>query len=158
MNTIFDLSSFIIQAINFAIVAVVLRAFIFKPYMKYLEEEAAKRVELEKKLADSDAIVESAKTEAQTIVEKAKVDAKMMGAEIVENARKEWSEISARAQADADAARAKWFAQVEQERKAMSEELKGKVLDVALMLNQKLFGKNEANVEFLKKNAGGIEF
>jgi F-type H+-transporting ATPase subunit b len=158
MNSIFDLSSFIIQAINFAIVFIVLRSFIFKPYMKYLEEETAKRSELEQKLADSDAILASAKEESEKIVDKAKVDAKMMGAEIVENARKEWAEISARAQADADAARAKGFAQVDQERKAMTEELKSKVLDVALMLNKKLFGNNDANIEFLKKNATNVEF
>jgi F-type H+-transporting ATPase subunit b len=158
MDTLFDFSSFIIQAINFAIVAIVLRSFIFKPYMKYLEEETAKRAELESKLAESDSVLTGAKSEAEKIVDKARVDAKMMGAEIVENARKEWSEISARAQADADAARAKGFAQVEQERKAMAEELKGKVLDVALKLNQKLFDKNDANVDFLKKNATNIEF
>ncbi len=40
----------------------------------------------------------------------------------------------------------------------MSEELKGKVLDIALKLNAKLFDKNDANVEFLKKNATGVEF
>jgi hypothetical protein len=40
----------------------------------------------------------------------------------------------------------------------MTEELKSKVLDVALRLNEKLFGKNEANVEFLKKNANAVEF
>lgn len=40
----------------------------------------------------------------------------------------------------------------------MKEELKGKVLDIALRLNEKLFAKNEGNVEFLKKNATGVEF
>lgn len=126
--------------------------------MKYLEEETAKRSELEKKLAESDALLAEAKEESEKIVDKARVDAKMMGAEIVENSRKEWVEITARAHADADAARAKGFAQVEQERKAMTEELKGRVLDVALKLNEKLFGKNDANVEFLKKNAQSVDF
>lgn len=158
MNTLFDFSSFIIQAINFAIVAFVLRGFIFKPYMKFLEEETAKRTELEKKLAESDSILAKAKEESENIIDKARVEAKIMGAEIVENARKEGAEIAARAHADADAARAKGFAQVEQERKAMTEELKNKVLDVALKLNEKLFGKNEANVDFLKKNASSIDF
>ena len=158
MNTLFDFSSFIIQAINFAIVAFVLRGFIFKPYMKFLEEETAKRTELEKKLSESDAIRANAKEESENIIDKARVEAKIMGAEIVENARKEGAEIAARAHADADAARAKGFAQVEQERKAMTEELKTKVLDVALKLNEKLFGKNEANVDFLKKNASNIDF
>lgn len=158
MNTLFDFWSFIIQAINFAIVAFVLRGFIFKPYMKFLEEETEKRTLLEKKLRESDALLKAAQEESENIIDKARVDAKIMGSDIVENARKEWVEITTRAQADADAARAKWFAQVDQERKAMTEELKGKVLDIALKLNEKLFWKNDANVEFLKKNASSVEF
>ena len=89
MNTLFDFSSFIIQAINFAIVAFVLRGFIFKPYMKFLEAEAAKRAELEKQLAESDALLADAKEQSENIIDKARVEAKMMGAEIVENSRKE---------------------------------------------------------------------
>ena len=89
MNTLFDLSSFIIQAINFAIVALVLRSFIFRPYMKYLEEETAKRKELEHKLKESDALVKEAREQSEAIIDKARVDAKMLGTEIVENARKE---------------------------------------------------------------------
>ena len=158
MDTLFDLSSFIIQAINFAIVAFVLRGFFFKPYMKYLEEEAVKRADLESKLAESDSILASAKTDAEKFIDQARVDGKMMGSEIVENARKEASEIAAKSTLDADAARSKGFADVALERKAMAEELKGKVLDIALKLNAKLFDKNDANVEFLKKNATGVEF
>ena len=139
MDTLFDLSSFIIQAINFAIVFIVLRSFIFKPYMKYLEEETAKRQELESKLAESDSILSTAKESAEKIFDQARVDAKMVGSEIVENARKEASEIAARASLDADAARSKGFADVDHERKIMSEELKSKVIDIALKMNTKLF-------------------
>ena len=158
MDTLFDLSSFIIQAINFAIVAVVLRSFFFKPYLKFLDEESAKRKDLESKLAESDSILANAKSDAEQIFDQARVDAKIVASEIIENARKEASEISAQASHDADAARSKWFAQVEYERKLMTEELKTKVLDIALKLNEKLFEKNEAHVEFLKKNASGVEF
>ena len=139
MDTLFDLSSFIIQAINFAIVFIVLRSFIFKPYMKYLEEETAKRKELESKLAESDSILSTAKDSAEKIFDQARVDAKLIGSEIVENARKEASEIATRAQHDADAARSKGFADVAHERKIMSEELKSKVIDIALKMNTKLF-------------------
>lgn len=40
----------------------------------------------------------------------------------------------------------------------IAEELKGKVVDIALKMNEKLFGKNESNVEFIKNNAKNIEF
>ncbi len=158
MDTLFDLSSFIIQGINFLIVALVLRSFFFKPYMKFLDEEAYKRKELESKLAQSDAVLETAKSDAEKLYDQSKVDAKMVASEIVENARKEASEITENASRDADVARSKWFADIAHERKAMAEELKTKVLDIAMKLNAKLFDKNDANVEFLKKNATGVEF
>jgi F-type H+-transporting ATPase subunit b len=158
MDTLFDLSSFIIQAINFAIVFLVLRSFIFKPYMKYLEEEAQKREELDSKLKQSESLLATAKSDAEKLFDQSKIDAKMVASEIVENARREASEIATQATIDADAARSKGFAQVEYERKTMTAELKWKVLDIALKLNAKLFDKNDANVEFLKKNATGVEF
>jgi F-type H+-transporting ATPase subunit b len=158
MDALFDLSSFIIQSINFLIVALVLRAFFFKPYMKFLDEEADKRKNLEKQLAESRSLVTDAQAEAAKILDQSRVEAKLMGSEIVENARREAIEITTKAQADADAARSKGFADVAHERKAMTEELKSKVLDVALRLNAKLFNKNEAHIEFLKKNASGIDF
>ena len=36
-------------------------------------------------------------------------------------------------------------------------ELRSRVVDVAIKMNEKLFGKNEAHIEFLKKNANTIE-
>jgi F-type H+-transporting ATPase subunit b len=124
MDTLFDLSSFIIQAINFAIVFFVLRSFIFKPYMKYLEDETEKRKELESKLRESESLLATAKSDAEKLFDQSKIDAKMVASEIVENARKEASEIAIQAASDADAARSKGFAQVEYERKTMTEELK----------------------------------
>lgn len=89
MDTLIDYGSLIIQAINFAIVAFVLRKFFFVPYLKYLDEEVEKHITLEKKLADSESIVHAAQSEALDIVEKAKVDAKMIASEIVDNAHRE---------------------------------------------------------------------
>lgn len=40
----------------------------------------------------------------------------------------------------------------------MAEELKKKVLDIALKMNAKLFSSSDVNADFLKKNANTIEF
>ena len=126
--------------------------------MAYLEAETQKRADLEKQLADANMILSQAKTESEEILAHAKKEAKTLGWEIVENAKKEASDVLAQANADAESARNKGFTQVELERKNMTEELKWKVLDIALKLNAKLFQKNEAHVEFLKKNATEIDF
>lgn len=89
MNTLIDWSSLAIQTINFAIVAFVLSKFFFKPYLKFLDEEAQKRKDLEEKLAKQSHILEEAHNQASNIVDQAKLDARMTASEIIENARKE---------------------------------------------------------------------
>jgi F-type H+-transporting ATPase subunit b len=153
MSALFDLSSFIIQAINFIIVAFVLRKFFFVPYMAYLDEEAKKRRTLEAEIAKSAHILTDAHNQATNIVDQSKVDAKLIASEIAENARKESVELIKKAHADADAARSKGFDDIALERKMIIDELRSKVIDVALKMNEKLFAKNEANVEFLKAQA-----
>jgi F-type H+-transporting ATPase subunit b len=158
MSTIFDLSSFIIQGVNFIIVAYILRRFFFIPYMKYLDEEVHKRQQMEEQLSKSEHILEQARNQADNIIDQAKVDAKMVAIEITENARKEAAELVARAQLDADAARSKGFADIAHERKMILEELRGRVVDIALRMNEKLFGKNETNTAFIKQSAQNVEF
>ena len=153
MSALFDLSSFIIQAINFIVVAFVLRKFFFVPYMAYLDEEAKKRRTLEAEIAKSANILTDAHNQATNIVDQSKVDAKLIASEIAENARKESVELIKKAHADADAARSKGFDDIALERKMIVEELRSKVIDVALKMNEKLFAKNESNVEFLKAQA-----
>ncbi len=157
MDTLIDYGSLIIQAINFAIVAFVLRKFFFVPYLKYLDEEVEKHITLEKKLADSESIVHAAQSEALDIVEKAKVDAKMIASEIVDNAHREWGEIVAHANKDADAARSKGFSDIALERKELYREIKTRVMDVALKLNAKLFIDPKSHKEFIEKNTASIE-
>jgi F-type H+-transporting ATPase subunit b len=157
MSALFDLSSFIIQAINFAVVAFVLRKFFFVPYMAYLDAEAIKRRTLEVEIAKSANILTDAHNQATNIIDQSKVDAKLIASEIAENARKESVELIKKAHADADAARSKGFDDIALERKMIIDELRSKVIDVALKMNEKLFAKNESNIEFLKTQAKTIE-
>lgn len=157
MSELIDFQALIIQAINLIVIVYVLRKFLFIPYVKYLDEEVWKRNELEEKLAKSTRILDDAHAQAENIVDQARVDARMIATEIAENARKEWTEIVARAHTDADVARSKGFSDIEFERKAIIAELRSRVIDIALSLNEKLFGKNEAHAEFLKNAAKNIE-
>ena len=157
MSALFDLSSFVIQAINFIIVAFVLRRFFFVPYMHYLDEEAKKRKHLEAEIAKSTHILTDAHNQAANIIDQSKVDAKLIASEIAENARRESIELIKKAHIDADAARTKGFEDIALERKMIAEELRSKVINVALKMNEKLFAKNDANIDFLKTQANTIE-
>jgi F-type H+-transporting ATPase subunit b len=158
MDTLIDWNSLVIQTINFAIVAFVLSRFFFKPYMKFLDEEAAKRKDLEEKLAKQSHILEEAHNQAANLVDQAKVDARIVSTEIVENARKEGAEIVARAGKDAELTRSKGFADIASERTEMEGEMKKRVIDVALALNAKIFGDSASHREFLEAQSGEVKF
>jgi F-type H+-transporting ATPase subunit b len=125
--------------VNLAVIIFVLWKFVFSPYLRYLDEEAKKRAQLESQLQKTEYIVKEAHNQAENIIDQSRVDAKMIASEITENARKEATEIVTKAQSDADVARSKGFADVAHERKLIIEELKGRVVDVALKMNEKLF-------------------
>ena len=95
--------------------------------------------------------------EAESIIKQARHEAKTIASTLLENAKWEANEILNKASIDAESVRLKGIADVDLERKEMVRTLKAKVLDVAVRLNQKLFGNNEANIDFLKKNTASIE-
>jgi len=158
MDTLIDLNSLIIQTINFAIVAFVLSRFFFKPYMKFLDEEAAKRKDLEEKLVKQAHILDEADRQASEIVEQARIEARTVATEIVENSRKESADLLARAQKEAELTRTKGFADIASERKDMENEMKKRVIDVALALNAKIFGDSASHREFLEAQSGEVKF
>ncbi len=112
----------------------------------------------EEQIAKNENILTQAHNQAANVIDQAKLDAKMIALEITENAHKEATEIVAKAHTDADAARSKGFADIAHERKMIMEELGSRVVEVALKMNEKLFGKNETNTAFIKQSAQNIEF
>jgi F-type H+-transporting ATPase subunit b len=158
MDTLIDWGSLFIQTINFAIVAFVLSRFFFKPYLKFLDEEALKRKDLEEKLAKQSHILEEAHNQATNLVDQAKVDARIVATEIVENARREGKELAEKASKDAELTRSKGFADIASERKSMEGEMKKRVIDVALALNAKIFGDSAAHRSFLEAQSGEVKF
>lgn len=147
-----DIPSLTIQTVNLAIIVFVMWKFFFKPYLTFLDEEAQKRLKLEQDIANSSHIVDNANIEAQKILDASRIDARNTANEIVENARKEADVIKSEAALEAEMARKRGFADVEHERKTLAEEMKQKVLQVAIKMNEKFFGKNDANEQFLKNS------
>ena len=116
-----------------------------------------KRKELEAEIAKSAHVLEDAHNQAANIVDQAKVDARITATEIIENSRKEGAEILKKANTDADIARSKGFTDIAHERKTMADELRTKVLDIALKLNTKIFGENsEEHADFLATQTKNI--
>ncbi len=156
MTGLVDFGSLAVQGVNLAIVAYVLRTFLFKPYLAYLDEETEKREELERSHADAKSALEAAESEARGIIEAAKREGKEIRSEAKSLAKQESSLIAFEANKEADAIRAKAAADAENERRALESEMKDRVVEVALKINGKIFGKSDANAEFVKAAAKNL--
>lgn len=153
MEGLVDLGSLAIQAVNLGIVAFVLTKFVFSPYLAYLDEEAAKRAELERSTELAAQAEADARSKAEEIVNEAKREGKSIREESKTLAKQEASLIVFEANKEADAVRAKGLADVDSERRALEESLRAKVVSVALKINEKVFGKSESNAELVKNLA-----
>jgi len=68
-------------------------------------------------------------------------------------AKEETLAIINEAKEESERIKTKAMLDIDNERKAMNSTMKEKILEVALLLNEKLFKQSEANVSFIKKNA-----
>lgn len=154
MDKLFDLSSLIIQTINFVIIAVVLRKFFFVPYLAYLKEEMHKREDLEKSLADIHQIQSQANLDAESIRQEAREDAKKIRTQSQTLAEQEKQMVLALASQEADRIKDQAQSDVANLTKTLERDMKQKILTTAMALNKKLFGaKSEANADFLSEQS-----
>ena len=144
-----NLGSLLIQAINLSVVVYVLYRFIFKPYLAFIDEEGLKREAFETNARAAEHIISDAWKEASSILEAAKNQSRVMIADSEGLAKKEHALIIADALKEAEQLKAKAAQDIEREREILHDELRTKVLSIALRANEKLFGKNQANAEFI---------
>jgi F-type H+-transporting ATPase subunit b len=151
MSELINLDALFIQTINLAVIVYVLYRFVFKPYLAVIDSEEKKAHEIEKLHKNAESMKKDAEEAAQSIVDEAKKDAKTIRAEARSLAKEESNSLVAEATKEADSIRAKGLADVAAEKAELENELKSKVLSVAIKLNSKLFGTSEKNEELLSK-------
>lgn len=146
-----DLGAFAIQFVNLLVIIYVLNRFLFKPYLAYIDREAADRSRLESSVADADKLVREATEEAESLRLKARDEAAAIRRDGEELAKREASEIVSRAKADAESVRAKAVADLAADRTKMEEGLKREAVKLALDVNSRLFARSEAHIDFITK-------
>jgi len=151
MGEFVNLWSFIIQFINICIIIYILNRFLFKPYLGYLKEEELKRKELEEAHSTMEELKKCAKVEAKWIIDDAKKEALTIKKQNEIVARQEATNLVEEAKNEATKIKSKAMQDIDNERKTLYSDLRDKVLDVALKLNEKLFTKSDANADFIKK-------
>jgi F-type H+-transporting ATPase subunit b len=146
-----DWKVMLVQVVNFAIIFYVLTKFVFKPLIAYLDAEDAKRAKIDSLAADIEAQKLEADKTAQEVLAHARREAVTIKTQAEALAKKESSLMISRANDEIITMKTKAELDLANERKQLETAMKDRVLDIALSLNGKLFGKKEANVDFIKQ-------
>jgi len=133
-----NLGYLFVQIFNFAIIFVVLRAWVYKPILGLLER---RRIAIAEGLEDARIAAEArqnAEQEAEEVLAEAQVKASQVLREANERAETQGKEVIAAAEAEAAKKREEALAEVESERDRILGELRGQVGTLAIAAAQKL--------------------
>lgn len=133
-----NLGYLFVQIFNFAIIFVVLRAWVYKPILGLLER---RRTAIAEGLEDARIAAEArqnAEQEAEKVLADAQANASQIMREANERAETQGKEVIAAAEAEAAQKREESLAEVESERERILGELRGQVGTLAIAAAQKL--------------------
>jgi F-type H+-transporting ATPase subunit b len=133
-----NLGYLFVQIFNFAILFVVLRAWVYKPILGLLER---RRNAIAEGLKDARVAAEArqnAEEEAQKVISEAQAKASQIIREANERAESQGREVLAEAEADAAKKREEALAEIQRERERILSELRGQVGALAISAAQKL--------------------
>jgi len=136
-----NLGYLLVQIFNFAIVFVVLRAWVYKPILGLLDR---RRESIAQGLEDARIAGEaraSAEKDAREIIAKAQAEATQKVREASERAEAAARDIQTQADAEAAKARELALAEVEQERDRILADVRGQIAALAMAATQRLIGE-----------------
>jgi F-type H+-transporting ATPase subunit b len=136
-----NLGYLFVQIFNFAIVFIVLRAWVYKPVLGLLDR---RRQSIAQGLEDAHIAAEAranAEREAHDIIAKAQAEATQKVLESTDRAEAASREILAKAESDAAKARETAVAEAAQERDRLLADLRGQVAALAMAATHKLVGE-----------------
>lgn len=136
-----NLGYLFVQIFNFAVLFVVLRAWVFKPIIRVLDK---RRQTIAQSLEDARIAAEAranAEKDAQAILAKAQQEASQRVREATERAEKVALEIRTAAEHEAEGIREAAKAEAEQAKLQQLGELRGQVAGLAIAAAQKLIGE-----------------
>lgn len=152
MDLIFvKLDTFIIQFIILVIIIWVLNKFLFKPYLKYLDEELEKQKKLEDDYNNIDAIIRQAEENASGIIDKAKKKSEVMINDAEKMSRQKSSSIIEKAEKEAENLRIWAEKDIEKEKMSMMDAMKTNITDLVLRLTSRILKDNKPNKDFIEK-------
>jgi len=137
-----NLGYLIVQILNFAIMFIILRKWVFVPIANLLERRKAAIAEgLENARVAAEAR-ENAEQDAEKIIAEAQAKANQIVREATERAEQQGREVLAAAEAEALQKREEVLAEGERDKERILGELRGQVAALAMAATQKLIGES----------------
>ena len=155
-----NLGFLLVQIANFAVIFIVLRAWVYKPLMKVLEKRkqvAAQGLEDARLAAEARA---NAEADANKIIKEAQTRASEIVREATERAEVAGRDVRAAADADAAKSRETALAELDVERNRILADVRNQVVTLAMAAAQKLIGESlteERQRSLLKEFFSGIK-
>ncbi len=137
-----NLGYLLVQIFNFAIVLLVLKAWVFEPIINMLER---RRETIEKGIEDARVAAEAranAEQEAETILTDARAKANQIVRDATDRADAVAQEIKSEAEEEAENAKEAALADAQQERDRILADVRGQIASLAIAAAQKLIGES----------------
>lgn len=135
-----NLGYLLVQIISFAVLFLILSAWVYKPLIKMLEN---RRENIQKGLEDARVASEArenAEAEAEKIIESKRQEASEIVRQATVRAEEAEKEVKAAAQREIDEMRKQAQADIEEERNQVLGEVRGQIAALAMSATQKLIG------------------
>jgi F-type H+-transporting ATPase subunit b len=138
----FNLPGLIAQLVNFGILLVVMRLFLYKPVLRILDERKA-RIEEGLNRAEQAAVQASAsQDEARRVIDEARGQGRDLVATAQDAAARLRAELEERARADADQIVTRAREEIQNERDQAIEQLRREFTDLALTAAERVIGQS----------------
>lgn len=145
------------QMINFWILFFIFKHFLGEKIVKAIEERRA----YIQKFDDADKQVKqtlaAADKQAGELVDEARTKAHKIEADAEELAKANTQKEKQKAAMEAESILGNARADIEKERLSMLNEMKSKIVDLSLKLNEKMFSKESANKDFMEKELEALK-
>lgn len=152
----FTLETIVIQTIILLLILWVLNAFVFKPYLAYLDKEAEKRKKLEHDYNNIEKINKEAIEARDSLLAQARAEAEEIKKNSSDIAKKEAENIKQKAQDEAFSIKNSALAEIQKEKETMLNDVRWKSIDLILKFNAKLFDKEAVSRDFCDKEISSL--
>ena len=145
------------QLANFLILFMIFKKFIADKLIATIETRRELQAKLELAAAEYEKNIAAAKQEKEDILKQARENAKTMMIDVEALANKKSVDILLRAEEKANLTLEGGRRQLEKERLSMLAQMKSKIIDISLRLNEKLFDDEAVDQEFMAKEMESIK-